>query len=464
MKIVLIGPFPPYRGGISMFNHSLAKELEKNNQVYRISFSLQYPNLLFPGKSQFFDFNGDPSKKLINSINPFSWSSTASYINNINPDLVIFQYWMPFFAPSFGTIIKKVKRNLNTKALVICDNIIPHEDRPFDKLLTKYFFNNIDYFIVMSRSVEADLLSLYPGADYLYTPHPLYDIFGASIQKDKAKISQDPRGVALELDGEICFGSGSVILKDDLKQGSWFFFGDFDFQNLWSKKKTEELSKTNPKIYLNDLKDHYHYLTYNVRNAQQIAVHSPFLAGVTDKKLPSRPFVIKIEGSIKHYFEKGQKSKVNRLEKIIEDLYNQNIDGSDIVILSSNRITNPKNILGFSNIAKFYKTVDLTQIKTFGKEIIKPEDKNSIYFSTTHAFQGMESKIVILLDPLTSPTEDRHENIAEYTYGREPKNLITYNAMGRANTLLYVIWDKIHEKYTNQQIGKALKIQDEISK
>ena len=260
------------------------------------------------------------------------------------------------------------------------------------------------------------------------------------------------------------YGVFGSILKDDLKQGSWFFFGDFDFQNLWSKKKTEELSKTNPKIYLNDLKDYYHYLTYNVRNAQQIAVHSPLLAGVTDKKLPSRPFVIKIEGSIKNYFEKDQKSKANRLEKIIEDLFNQNIDGSDIVILSSNRITNPKNILGLSNIAKFYKTVDLTQIKTFGKEIIKPEDKNSIYFSTIHGFQGMESKIVILLDPLTSPTEDNYENIAEYTYGKEPKNLITYNAMGRANTLLYVIWDKIHEKYASQQIGKALKIQEEISK
>ena len=99
MKIILIGPFPPFRGGISMFNHSLAKELEKDNQVYRISFSKQYPNLFFPGKTQFFDFNGKSSMNLINSVNPLSWKSTANYINNIEPDLVIFQYWMPFFAP-----------------------------------------------------------------------------------------------------------------------------------------------------------------------------------------------------------------------------------------------------------------------------------------------------------------------------------------------------------------------------
>jgi len=260
------------------------------------------------------------------------------------------------------------------------------------------------------------------------------------------------------------YGVFGSILKDDLKQGSWYFFGDFDYQNLWSKKKTDQLSQKNPKIYLNDIKPDFHNLSYNVRNAQQIAVHAPLLSGVADKKLPSRPFVIKIAGSIKHSFEKDQKSKIIRLEKIIEDLYNQNIHGSDIVILSSNRINHSKNILGLSNISKFYKTVDLTQINTFGEQIIKPDDKKSIYFSTIHGFQGMESKIVILLDPLTNPAEDSYENIAEYTYGKEPKNLITYNAMGRANTLLYVIWYKIHEKYVSQQIGKALKIQDEITK
>ena len=36
--------------------------------------------------------------------------------------------------------------------------------------------------------------------------------------QDKAKVTQDPRGVALELDGDVCFGSGSVTLRDELKQ------------------------------------------------------------------------------------------------------------------------------------------------------------------------------------------------------------------------------------------------------
>ena len=100
MKIVLVGPFPPYRGGISMFNHSLAKELEKKHDVHRISFSLQYPKILFPGKTQYFNFEGDPSKELINSINPISWIKTANYIKKLSPDLIVFQYWMPYFAPA----------------------------------------------------------------------------------------------------------------------------------------------------------------------------------------------------------------------------------------------------------------------------------------------------------------------------------------------------------------------------
>ena len=97
MKIALIGPFPPYRGGISMFNHSLSKEFEKNHTVFRISFSMMYPKILFPGKSQFSDFNASATDKIINSLNPFSWIKTVKQLNTLMPDIIIFQYWHPFF-------------------------------------------------------------------------------------------------------------------------------------------------------------------------------------------------------------------------------------------------------------------------------------------------------------------------------------------------------------------------------
>ena len=94
---------------------------------------------------------------------------------------------MPFFALSFGSIIRLVEKKIDIKSLVICDNIIPHESRFFDNKLTKYFFKYIDYFIVMSKSVENDLLSLFPDAKYIYTPHPLYDMFGKGINKEDSR-------------------------------------------------------------------------------------------------------------------------------------------------------------------------------------------------------------------------------------------------------------------------------------
>jgi glycosyltransferase involved in cell wall biosynthesis len=187
MRIVIVGPFPPLRGGISMFNHSLAEELSKDHKVHRVSFSLQYPKLLFPGKSQYFDFDGEKAKAMISSINPFSWKKTAGFINRINPDLVIIQYWMPFFAPAFSSIAKGVKKGCGAQIIVNCNNITPHEPRAMDALMTARFFDNCDGFIVMSETVENDLLKNIPNPKYQKTPHPIYDVFGKSVDKDKAK-------------------------------------------------------------------------------------------------------------------------------------------------------------------------------------------------------------------------------------------------------------------------------------
>ena len=187
MRIVLVGPFPPLRGGISMFNHSLAESLAMDHEVHRISFSLQYPQLLFPGKSQYFDFNGNEAKTIINSVNPFSWKKTASYINSLDPDLVLFQYWMPFFAPAFSSIAKKIKKECRAKIFVNCNNITPHEPRAMDSRMTAKFFSYCDGFIVMSDTVENDLLKINPNSKYIKTHHPIYDIFGESIDKVKAK-------------------------------------------------------------------------------------------------------------------------------------------------------------------------------------------------------------------------------------------------------------------------------------
>jgi glycosyltransferase involved in cell wall biosynthesis len=79
------------------------------------------------------------------------------------------------------------KKGRQTKALMICDNILPHESRPFDAAFTRYCFRQTDYFIVQSEAVERDLNAFWPGAVYRNVPHPVYSIFGQGMEKEKAR-------------------------------------------------------------------------------------------------------------------------------------------------------------------------------------------------------------------------------------------------------------------------------------
>lgn len=188
MKIVILGPAFPLRGGIANFNETLAESLQKaGHEVIIFSYQLQYPNFLFPGKTQYAENESAPKKlniiNALNSINPFNWFTVAKKINAIQPYMVIARYWMPFFAPCLGTILKKINKTVKKVALV--DNIIPHEKRLGDRTLTKYFTNQVDDFIVMSQSVASELKS-FTNKNIVYTPHPIYNIYGQPVDKIEA--------------------------------------------------------------------------------------------------------------------------------------------------------------------------------------------------------------------------------------------------------------------------------------
>lgn len=190
MKIAILSTAYPLRGGIAHFNGLLYKELSINHQVNVYTFKRQYPAILFPGKTQLEgceSVDAIQTEQIVDSINPFNWIKVGEKLRENCFDILIFKYWMPFFAPCFGTISNIVKKNNKTKILVICDNVIPHEGKPLDKQLTKYFFNNVDYFVVLSEAVKKDLLSLYPNAKYNLLPHPVYSNFGDSVEKTEAK-------------------------------------------------------------------------------------------------------------------------------------------------------------------------------------------------------------------------------------------------------------------------------------
>lgn len=190
-KIIIIGPAYPYRGGPARFNESMCKAFIENGiDAEIVSFKLQYPALLFPGTSQY-EKEAHPRLNFkiteqINTINPLSWWKTALYINNkTKPDAVLFRYWLPFFAPAFGTITRLL--NSSIKKIALTDNVLPHEKRIGDSILNKYFLNKCDGFIAMSEKVLNDLNLYTQNKNKLLLHHPLYTNYPALIDKQKAR-------------------------------------------------------------------------------------------------------------------------------------------------------------------------------------------------------------------------------------------------------------------------------------
>ncbi|NOZ47729.1 MAG: glycosyltransferase [Chlorobi bacterium] len=189
MKIAYLSTFYPFRGGIAHFNASVFNEFNKEHEIKAFTFKRQYPNILFPGKTQYVTKEDKvekiPSVELLDTINPISYFKTIRKINRYNPDILIMKYWMSFFGPSLGTVSKFMKKN--TKSIAVLDNVIPHEKRFFDKAFTTYFLRNVDGFIVMSETVKNDLLTLKPHAKYIQKQHPLYNHFGNKKDQNDAK-------------------------------------------------------------------------------------------------------------------------------------------------------------------------------------------------------------------------------------------------------------------------------------
>ena len=209
MKNILIGPAFPLRGGIANFNEALHLQyLRQGDDSQIISYSLQYPNFLFPGKSQFATEKPSETYNIstkLNSINPFSWIAIGREIKKAAPEALIIHYWMPFFAPALGTICRIVRQNKKTKIIVICHNIKPHEPRFGDTALAKYFLKKCHGFIAMSKSTLDDLELYTNNTNKAFIPHPIYDTFGTAVSKAEARAQ-----LGLKSDGKylLFFGVG----------------------------------------------------------------------------------------------------------------------------------------------------------------------------------------------------------------------------------------------------------------
>ena len=190
-KVVIIGTAYPFRGGLASFNERIAKEFQvQGDEVEIYTFTLQYPSIVFPGKTQYSDGPAPTNlsiQRTFSSINPLTWIKTGRAIKALKPDIVLCRFWLPFMGPCFGTMLRIIKNNQHTKIISLIDNIIPHEQRIGDQQLAQYFVNQVDAFVVMSKSVQRDLQQFLRKQPVKYIPHPVYDNYGDPMDKVSAR-------------------------------------------------------------------------------------------------------------------------------------------------------------------------------------------------------------------------------------------------------------------------------------
>jgi len=193
VKIVLLSPAHPLRGGIAASSERLAQALqEQGHQVVIYSFSLLYPDFIFPGKTQYTD---DPRpldltiKIRLNSVNPFNWIAVGREVAREQPDRVLVRFWLPLMGPALGTVLRITHwfSGEKPKITALVDNIIPHEKRPGDRLFARYFVQACDDFVVMSRSVGAEIQQFSTSKPVRYAPHPIYDNYGDALPMAEAR-------------------------------------------------------------------------------------------------------------------------------------------------------------------------------------------------------------------------------------------------------------------------------------
>lgn len=198
LRITLLGPAHPYRGGLAAIMQTMARVFQRQgHDVSLKTFTVQYPGLLFPGESQFTDAPAPADLKIercVNTVNPFNWIRLGNRIRRERPDIVLLKYWTPFMAPCFGTIARLARRNGHTRFLCQIDNVEPHEHHFFDRPFNHWFLGSMDGFVYMSEQVHGELKA-YTSAPALFSPHPRFENYGEPIDRQAAcgRLSLDPQ-------------------------------------------------------------------------------------------------------------------------------------------------------------------------------------------------------------------------------------------------------------------------------
>ncbi len=209
MKFCVVGPTYPFKGGISHFTTMLVEQLRVRHEVDFISFRRQYPQWLFPGNA-----GPDPSNRalhtdceyLLDPMNPFTWLKAFRRIQRHSPDVLLLQWWTPFWTPTLAALAMLVKRYTRVPILFLCHHIIPPDGGPFDLTLARTVLSRGDEFIVLSESDYADLRRALPEARIHLTMLPNYE----ALSQDAPPPDEARRQLGYQADDNLVLFFGFV--------------------------------------------------------------------------------------------------------------------------------------------------------------------------------------------------------------------------------------------------------------
>jgi glycosyltransferase involved in cell wall biosynthesis len=199
MRISLVGPTHPFRGGIAHHTTLLYRHLSTRHDVRFFAFRSQYPSWLFPGRT-----DRDPSdqpliepgaERLLDSMNPVTWVTVARRIVQSRPDLVIFPWWSSFWTPHVLTMASLVRSACRASLLAVCHNVMDHEERRLSRLCARAVLGRMDHCLVHSEADATRLRTLVPSTSVTRAFHPVYDfVRPASVGKAEARARLDLAG------------------------------------------------------------------------------------------------------------------------------------------------------------------------------------------------------------------------------------------------------------------------------
>ena len=164
MKIALVGPAHPYKGGGARHTTELAHRLAgQGHDVIIESWRAQYPSRLYPGQQTVDVPEGEPyprTRRRLAWYRPDGWRAEGRRLRPA--DLVVFAYLTPLQAPPYLAIMAGLRRSARTA--VICHNVLPHERRPGDVPLTRALLSRADTVITHSAAQAAQARDLAPAA------------------------------------------------------------------------------------------------------------------------------------------------------------------------------------------------------------------------------------------------------------------------------------------------------------